>query len=329
MGVLTLLLIITFLFMLVTVTAVRPRRSQLSRFELTRRADNGDTAARLELERSQHLQDITGLQQVLGSVLLVIISVLSVALWGWWLGLLMAALAALLYRKLADIAFVRRYTSRLFTKHEASILEFVRRYERTLRLFQVRPRSQVPFVPASSKELAAVISRASVIIGDERAAALQKVLAMDDVKAGHIMTPRDAISSIAKKELLGPLVLNDLHKTGHSRFPVTAGDIDTIVGVLDIQDLLSVEKTRSVTVEKVMDPHCYYIHESSSLTQALQALLTARQHLLIVVNDAGETAGLLTLTDTLKAVLGRHIMTNTFALAENPQAAAQNKTDVR
>ena len=62
------------------------------------------------------------------------------------------------------------------------------------------------------------------------------------MKIDEIMTPRSMIESVPMNELLGPLVLDDLHKKGYSRFPVIDGDIDHVVGVLRIQDLLTIDR---------------------------------------------------------------------------------------
>ena len=53
------------------------------------------------------------------------------------------------------------------------------------------------------------------------------------------MTPRGVMNTVAKEDVIGPLLLDELHKTGHSRFPVTDGDIDHIVGILHIRSLLT------------------------------------------------------------------------------------------
>jgi CBS domain containing-hemolysin-like protein len=124
----------------------------------------------------------------------------------------------------------------------------------------------------------------------------------------EIMTPRGVIDSLSKKELLGPLVLDDLHKTGHSRFPVTDGDIDHVVGMLYIQNLLTLDAKRSTTAEKAMEPRVFYIREDQTLQHALAAFLRTHHHLFIVVNEFRETVGLLSLEDVVEALIGRKII---------------------
>jgi CBS domain containing-hemolysin-like protein len=139
------------------------------------------------------------------------------------------------------------------------------------------------------------------------------------------MTPRGVIDSISKKELLGPLVLDDLHKTGHSRFPVIDGDIDHVVGMLHIQDLLILDaKQRSNTVEKVMEPRVFYVREDQTLEHALTAFLRTRHHLFVVVNEFRETVGVLSLEDVIEVLLGRKIVDEFDAHDDLRAVAARN-----
>lgn len=56
------------------------------------------------------------------------------------------------------------------------------------------------------------------------------------------MTPRNVLETIGKDEVIGPLMLDELHRTGHSRFPVIDGDIDHVIGVLHIKELLTLRE---------------------------------------------------------------------------------------
>jgi CBS domain containing-hemolysin-like protein len=122
------------------------------------------------------------------------------------------------------------------------------------------------------------------------------------------MTPRGVIDSISKNELLGPLVLDDLHRTGHSRFPVIENDIDHVVGMLHIHDLFSLDIKRSTTVEKAMEQRVFYIREDHTLEKALAAFIRTHHHLFIVINEFRETVGVLSLEDVVEALLGRKIV---------------------
>ena len=104
--------------------------------------------------------------------------------------------------------------------------------------------------------------------------------------------------------MVGPLLLDELHRTGHSRFPVVDGDIDHIIGVLHTRDFMSLKEAVSAQVQTVMDPNVYYIDGAQSLEQALGAFIKTRQQVFIVVNTYRETVGMVTLDDCIEALLG-------------------------
>jgi CBS domain containing-hemolysin-like protein len=177
---------------------------------------------------------------------------------------------------------------------------------------------------ASREELEQLLRKETVLAESEKQLLLHG-LTFGERRVIEIMTPRSVIDSINEKELLGPLVLDDLHKTGHSRFPVIQGDIDHVVGVLHIRDLFVLDaKQRSTTAAKAMEPRVFYIREDQSLQSALAAFLRTHHHLFVVVNEFRETVGLLSLEDVIEALLGRRIIDEFDAHDDLRAVAAHN-----
>ena len=147
-------------------------------------------------------------------------------------------------------------------------------------------------------------------------------LSFNEISIDTVMTPRSMIESVKSDELLGPLVLDDLHKKGYSRFPVVKDDIDHVVGILYVQDLLMIDpKSKSRRADAVMDKNVYYIRNDRSLKYALAAFLKVQRHLFVVVNEFRETVGLLSLEDVIEALLGRKIV-DEFDVYEDLRKAA-------
>lgn len=159
----------------------------------------------------------------------------------------------------------------------------------------------------SKEELVAFVKRSPGVISKSELERLEASLAFDDKIVSDIMTPRSMISAVPEKEVLGPLVLDELFKTGHSRFPVYRGDIDHMIGVLYLHDLLDF-KSGNKTAMTAMQPAVYYIHENDSLKKALHGFLATKHHLFVVVNDYRETAGLISLEDVMEVLLGKKIV---------------------
>lgn len=126
-------------------------------------------------------------------------------------------------------------------------------------------------------------------------------------KAVHdVMTPRSVISSVVETDIISPVLLDELHKSGHSRFPVFSEDKESVVGILYIKDLLEIrEKTM---VKDVMHKPVHYVNEERELDHVLQAFIRTKQHIFIVVNAFAEITGLITIEDIVEQVLGKPII---------------------
>lgn len=307
--------------LLLGVTGVIPKFAGVSQFELTRRKNDGDKTAEAALNRETLLTDVLSLQRVVSALLLVLFVVMSVATFGWLVGITTSLVVSLEYGRLSQIGLWRHRAQRLYEKHEPAILDFVQRFSGFLKLVRNVAPEQSDTKLSSREELAHLVETSGLLLSSDEKTLIVHSLKFNDRLVSEIMTPRGVIDSIGHNELLGPLVLDDLHKTGHSRFPVVEGDIDHVVGMLHIQDLLTLDKKRSVTAGKAMEPRVFYIKDSQSLQHALAAFLRTHHHLFVVVNEFRETVGLLSLEDVIEALIGRKIV-DEFDTHEDLRAVA-------
>lgn len=310
MFIFMLILTVVVFMLLVLVVGVVPKRTAMSTFELERRKGRGDHQAAVILQREELLARVLSLQRVASSLLLVIFVVVSVTTFGWLTGIVISVLVALEYNAIARLSLINQSSQKLYLRYEQAILHFVGKYPRIFRLIQAAlPSSPAHLRLDSKEELEYLIQNASAVLSKEEQKHIVNGLKFDQRRVDEIMTPRGMIDSISKKEHLGPLVLNDLHNTGHSRFPVSDGDIDHVVGMLHIQDLLVIDSgKKSTSVEKAMEPRVFYIREDQSLAHALAAFIRTRHHLFIVINEFRETVGVISLEDVMEALLGHKIV---------------------
>jgi CBS domain containing-hemolysin-like protein len=136
-------------------------------------------------------------------------------------------------------------------------------------------------------------------------------LTFGDKKVTDVMTPLRKLHVVAEDEVVGPLLMDELHKTGFSRFPVAkAGTVKSaqpqIVGTLFLKDLVGY--TGRGSVAGLMHKRVYYINEVQSLHDALAAFIKTHHHLFIVVNNFEEIVGVLSIEDVLEQILGQKIV---------------------
>lgn len=177
----------------------------------------------------------------------------------------------------------------------------------------------------SQTELLELLQRSPGILTKAEQQRLTASLAFDAKTVGEIMTPRSVIKAVEASETLGPLLLDELYKTGFSRFPVYSRDIDHVVGMLYLHDLLDIKPGNNTkTAEKAMHAKVFYVQEHESLSHALHGFLKTRHHLFVVVNEYRETVGLLSLEDVIETLIGATIVDEFDAFDDLRTVAERN-----
>jgi CBS domain containing-hemolysin-like protein len=136
---------------------------------------------------------------------------------------------------------------------------------------------------------------------------VEHALLFGDRIVRDIMTPRRVVRTVRAEDAIGPVLMDELHASGFSRFPVYEGPEDKIVGTLYLHDLMRAKHTGHVH-DLMRDNQVCYVHEEQPLTEALQAILKTHRHLMIVVNSFEEYVGILTIEDVLEQIVGRPIV---------------------
>ncbi len=310
----TVALYIVFLIiftLLLLVNSVQVRRTSMSKFELNRRIGRGDVSSKAILHREMLLHDVLSLQRILVALLLVILVILAIAACGWLIGVVVSIVAAFEFGLLSRQPFVRRQGQRLYDAHEAKLLRLIEKHPRLFAIIRGVAHEGVSNQALHSREeLLYLIEEADVLTGKEKQQ-IVRGLDFESQRVADHMTPVEKMITIGKKELLGPLVLNDLHETGYLRFPVIGHDINDIVGIVDLSEQLTIDAGKhSTTAEKSMTSHIAQIHADATLEQALAVYSDKRPGLVVVVNDKRETMGLISLSTILQVLLGRAADTN-------------------
>ncbi|HQZ57807.1 MAG TPA: CBS domain-containing protein, partial [Ottowia sp.] len=154
--------------------------------------------------------------------------------------------------------------------------------------------------PDSTHELIETLADAEnkEVINAESRVMLEGVLRLSDMTAGDAMVaaPRmDLLDIDAPYELL----LRDVITTAHSRFPVYQGERENVIGILLAKDLLKLQRAPELNLRTLLRP-AMFVPESKGLSDLLRAFRINRNHLAIVVDEFGRTAGLITIEDVLE-----------------------------
>jgi CBS domain containing-hemolysin-like protein len=183
-----------------------------------------------------------------------------------------------------------------------------RRPARMLNRFQrdSRARDVVEEASADNGDLDAFLDMAeeSGLVKGHDEVLLRGVAEFREVLVDNVMTPRVDIASIPANETLDALSkLVAEHK--HSRIPVIGDNIDDVIGVVNIRDLVPALRDGGTdsTVGSIARP-ALFVPESKRVSELMREFQSRHEHLAIVVDEYGGTAGLVTLEDLLEEIVG-------------------------
>jgi CBS domain containing-hemolysin-like protein len=133
---------------------------------------------------------------------------------------------------------------------------------------------------------------------------IQSILEFRDTVVREVMIPRTEMISIRSDATIEE-ILELTIKHGHTRIPVYAENIDTIVGILNVKDLLqfwSKPISEKDILSNLRKP--YYIPETKNTHHLLHELKQKKYHIAIVIDEYGGTSGLVTLEDLIEEIVG-------------------------
>jgi CBS domain containing-hemolysin-like protein len=169
-----------------------------------------------------------------------------------------------------------------------------------------------PGVPADEKNgkaaehIEAIISAGEEegLIQEDERKLIESVVAFGDKTVREVMTPRPSIVAIGASSSLEDLREVAIHEQ-YSRLPVFENSIDQIVGFVHVRDMfeLSEDDRKRRKVSELVRP-IRYVPETKPVNDLLREMQQDGAHMVIVIDEYGNTAGLATMEDLVEEILG-------------------------
>jgi len=166
------------------------------------------------------------------------------------------------------------------------------------------PVDNEPATPAENIEALITAGAEEGLIQEDDRKLIQSVVAFGDKVVREVMTPRPNMVAIQADEALAALhelVVNEQY----SRIPVYQTSIDDIIGFVHVRDMFEVaESSRQTrTVRELMRP-VRLVPETKPVDDLMREMQQEGAHMVIVIDEYGNTAGLATMEDLLEVILG-------------------------
>jgi CBS domain containing-hemolysin-like protein len=153
------------------------------------------------------------------------------------------------------------------------------------------------------QELLEMLGRAEAIQSEEQRSMLEQLVEFQDKRVREIMAPRSEIHAVEVNtplaEVEARMIDNDV-----SRLPVMQGDIDHVLGVVYVRDVIRARiRGENPALTSMLRP-CLRALELEQISGVLSEMKNSACHIAIVLDEFGGVAGLVTLSDLLREIVG-------------------------
>lgn len=147
------------------------------------------------------------------------------------------------------------------------------------------------------------------VLEADEAEMISNIVELGDKQAGDIMTRRRNVAALPVSMSLGEAVDYILSEGVNSRFPVYGEDIDDIRGILHLRDAMTCAqspKNRGKRLDQVegLLRTAHFIPETRNINPLFKEMQSQKIHMEIVVDEYGQTAGIVTMEDILEEIVG-------------------------
>jgi putative hemolysin len=150
------------------------------------------------------------------------------------------------------------------------------------------------------------VGRVEGVVGQDEATMLHKVFEFTDRPVSKVMIPRTEIVWVEQGTKIGE-ILDIYAQTPYSRFPVYKENTDNVVGILFVKDILMKLNNGIVDKEAVIDDlihPAHFVPDSKHLGKLLTEMRNGGYHVVIVVDEYGGVAGMVTLGELTEEIIG-------------------------
>ncbi len=167
-----------------------------------------------------------------------------------------------------------------------------------------KPAKPAKYTPTSLEEFIDVLRRTpkSILTARDRNR-IAAIMSFDTRTVGELMVEKSKMVFVDSKEVLGPLVLDKLYKSGFTNFPV----IDSrhnVKGIIHTEALNTLEIKNTDRASKYLDTNVNYLHATDSLSFVVSEIERTNSYFFLVQDENGSLVGFFTIQMLLEYMLG-------------------------
>lgn len=146
------------------------------------------------------------------------------------------------------------------------------------------------------------VSHEDGVIEEEEKEMIYNVFDLGDAKAKDVMVPRINVT-FADVDTTYSELIQLFREDKYTRLPIYEGSKDNVIGTINMKDLLLYDNKKEFHIKDILRK-AYFTYEYKNISELLVEMRAASFNIAIVLDEYGETAGLITLEDILEEIVG-------------------------
>ena len=186
---------------------------------------------------------------------------------------------------------------------ESLMRKFIKFIDPKLEKYRPQKPPAPKYTPKSLEEFIDVIKRTpKTILSTKDRSRISAIMSFDTRKVEDIMIKKENLVFVNSKEILGPLTLDKLYKSGFTNFPVV-DNYNKVIGIIHTEALNTLEIKKTDRAEKYMDKTVHYLHANDSLNFAIEEIERNQSYYFLVKDSHNDTVGCFTIQTLLDYLL--------------------------
>ena len=192
---------------------------------------------------------------------------------------------------------------RIFIKLMTPVIFIINSLSRViLFIFRINPESTKRAMTESDLRTIVDVSHEDGVIESEEKELIYNIFDFNDAKAKDVMVPRVHVT-FADVESSYEELLEIFREDKFTRLPVYEETTDHVIGTINMKDLLLFDSKKEFHVRDILR-EAYFTYEYKNISELLVEMRDSSFNIAIVLDEYGETAGLITLEDILEELVG-------------------------
>jgi CBS domain containing-hemolysin-like protein len=191
----------------------------------------------------------------------------------------------------------------------------------------IAPDDKSPTISRQELEVMAQISATEGSLDKSESRIVSNLFRLSTVRVWDIMTPRTVMLAFQRDMTVNEILDNGQRSMPYSRIPIYDATSDNITGFVLRHDIFrAAANDEHHTPLHTLERPIHFVPETMTITKVLEEFVSRQQHIFVVFDEYGGTAGLITMEDAVESLLGIEITDESDVVADLRQLAQQRYT---